>query len=165
MVGIWTAGMVQRVLSSKLQIITGQGCGHAFWLPFGKALATFTHKKKKARKGVCCSPCTQDRAPSWLTEISFPTPIWLRLGFMPVPICQMIASAGWVLKGHSLAWSSYQIVLLADVVKRVLVWHITHIPPLTTTHPPACWLITLSPFFLLRLLFLSLAVLKAFLVS
>lgn len=29
-----------------------------------------------------------------LTEISFPMPIWLRLGFMPVPICQMIASAG-----------------------------------------------------------------------
>lgn len=55
-----------------------------------------------------------------LTEISFPMPIWLRLGFMPVPICQIIASAGWVLKGHSLAWSSYQIVLSADGVKKVL---------------------------------------------
>lgn len=56
-----------------------------------------------------------------LTEISFPMPIWLRLGFMPVPICQIIASAGWVLKGHSLAWSSYQIVLSEDIVKGLVV--------------------------------------------
>lgn len=60
-----------------------------------------------------------------LTEISFPMPIWLRLGFMPVPICQIIASAGWVLKGHSLAWSSYQIVLWADIVKGMLGWYVT----------------------------------------
>lgn len=45
------------------------------------------------------------------TEISLPIPIWLRLGFIPRPTCHIIASAGCVLKGHSRACSSYQMVL------------------------------------------------------
>lgn len=52
--------------------------------------------------------------PTLPTEISLPIPIWLRLGFIPLPTCQIIASAGCVLKGHSRACSSYQIVLLGD---------------------------------------------------
>lgn len=46
-----------------------------------------------------------------LTDISLPMPIWVRLGFIPLPTCQIMTSAGWFLKGHSRAWSSYQIVL------------------------------------------------------
>lgn len=76
---------------------------------------------------------------------------------MPVPICQIIASAGWVLKGHSLAWSSYQIVLLADVVKGVLVWCVTcnPVPPLLAHTRPASLLapILLPSFFLMGLVF------------
>lgn len=32
-----------------------------------------------------------------LTDISFPMPVWARLGFIPLPICHMITSAGWLL--------------------------------------------------------------------
>lgn len=32
-----------------------------------------------------------------LTDISFPMPVWVRFGFMPLPICHMMASAGWLL--------------------------------------------------------------------
>lgn len=53
-------------------------------------------------------------SPTPPTEISLPIPIWLRFGFIPLPTCQIIASAGCVLKGHSRACSSYQIVLLGD---------------------------------------------------
>lgn len=52
--------------------------------------------------------------PTARTEISLPIPIWLRLGFIPRPTCHMIASAGCVLKGHSRACSSYQMVLVGD---------------------------------------------------
>lgn len=104
-----------------------------------------------------------------LTEISFPMPIWLRLGFMPVPICQIIASAGWVLKGHSLAWSSYHIVLLADIKEVVdVVCHSrpyvpspTHIYPALLLAQPLHFLVSSSR----DCCFASQATPKAFLMS
>lgn len=48
-----------------------------------------------------------------LTPTSFPrlTEARTRLTPSPLPICQIKASAGWCLKGHSLACSSYHTVL------------------------------------------------------
>lgn len=50
---------------------------------------------------------------SLLTPTSFPrlTEARTRLTPSPLPICQIKASAGWCLKGHSLACSSYHTVL------------------------------------------------------
>lgn len=75
MVGTWTAGTVQGVLPSKLQIITGQGCGHAFLATLWESnwnLHTHTHTQKKAQNGVCLSPCRQDLAPSDSPRSLFP---------------------------------------------------------------------------------------------
>ena len=47
----------------------------------------------------------------FLTLTSLEAWIWPRDCFIPLPTCQMIASGGWFLKGHSLASSSYHTVL------------------------------------------------------
>lgn len=109
--------------------------GHAFHHP----LESICHLNVQEKEGLdlCLLLPLSFKASTLLglTEISFPMPIWLRLGFMPVPICQIIASAGWVLKGHSLAWSSYQIVLWADIVKGCDMSFAT-LYPLSNTPPP-----------------------------
>lgn len=165
MVGIWIADTVQRVLPSKLQIITGQGCGHAFWLPFGKALATFTHKKKEAWNGVCCSPCPQDLAPSDSPRFLFPRRSgwgWVSClcpfaRWLPLLAGSWKATPWREVHTRLFCWQTLLKGCWCDMLLVSPHWH----PP---TRQPAGWL--LSPtFFLTGWLFLSLAVLKAFLVS